>query len=40
VNASPGLEGIETTTHVDIAGRMIEWIERQATPGYCLKMGG
>ena len=40
VNASPGLEGIETTTHVDIAGRMIAWIERQATPGYCLKMGG
>ena len=32
VNASPGLEGIETTTHVDIAGRMIAWIERQATP--------
>ncbi len=39
VNASPGLEGIETTTHVDIAGRMIAWIERRATPGYCLKNG-
>ena len=40
VNASPGLEGIETTTGVDIAGKMIAWIERQATPGFCLKMGG
>jgi len=40
VNASPGLEGVETTTGVDIAGKMIAWIERQATPGFCLKMGG
>jgi ribosomal protein S6--L-glutamate ligase len=40
VNASPGLEGIETTTGVDIAGKMIAWIERQATPEFCLKMGG
>ena len=31
---------IETTTGVDIAGKMIAWIERQATPGFCLKMGG
>lgn len=28
VNASPGLEGIETTTRVDIAGRIIDMIER------------
>ena len=28
VNASPGLEGIETTTGVDIAGKIIEYIER------------
>jgi len=40
VNASPGLEGIEKTTGVDIAGKMISWIERHATPGYCLKTGG
>ena len=40
VNASPGLEGIEKTTGIDIAGRMIQWIERQATPGFCLKTGG
>jgi ribosomal protein S6--L-glutamate ligase len=29
VNASPGLEGIETTTGVDVAGKMIEAIERK-----------
>jgi len=40
VNASPGLEGIEKATGVDIAGRMIAWIEQQATPGFCLKTGG
>jgi len=40
VNASPGLEGIEKTSGVDIATLMIEWIERQAHPGYCLKTGG
>lgn len=28
VNASPGLEGIETTTGVDIAGKIIQLIER------------
>lgn len=30
VNASPGLEGIETTTKVDIAGKIIELCERNA----------
>ena len=40
VNASPGLEGIEKTTGIDIAGRMIQWVERQARPDFCLKMGG
>ncbi len=28
VNASPGLEGIETATGLDIAGMMIEYIEQ------------
>ncbi len=28
VNASPGLEGIETTTGVDVAGAIIEFLER------------
>jgi ribosomal protein S6--L-glutamate ligase len=27
VNASPGLEGIETTTKIDIAGAIIENVE-------------
>lgn len=40
VNASPGLEGIEKTSGVDIATLMIEWIEQQAQPGFCLKIGG
>ncbi|MEL7020852.1 MAG: 30S ribosomal protein S6--L-glutamate ligase, partial [Bacteroidota bacterium] len=29
VNASPGLEGIETYTGVDIAGKIIEMVERR-----------
>ncbi len=33
VNASPGLEGIETTTKVDIAGKIISFIERQVAAG-------
>jgi ribosomal protein S6--L-glutamate ligase len=31
VNASPGLEGIETTTGVDIAGKIINFIERSVS---------
>jgi len=33
VNSSPGLEGIETSTHVDVAGKVIEFIEKNARPG-------
>ncbi len=33
VNASPGLEGIETTTGVDVAGEIIEYIESHAVEG-------
>jgi ribosomal protein S6--L-glutamate ligase len=33
VNASPGLEGIEDATKKDVAGRMIEHLERQAEAG-------
>lgn len=29
VNASPGLEGIETTTKVDVAGHIIDYIEKK-----------
>lgn len=31
VNSSPGLEGIETTTGIDIAGEIIKYIERSVT---------
>jgi ribosomal protein S6--L-glutamate ligase len=33
VNSSPGLEGIETATGVDVAGRIIEFIERNWRQG-------
>ncbi len=33
VNSSPGLEGIETATGKDVAGMIIEFIEKQAKPG-------
>ena len=40
VNASPGLEGVETTTGLDIAGMMIEYIEQRGRHGFRLKSGG
>ena len=33
VNSSPGLEGIEQATGVDVAGKIIEFIEGHARPG-------
>ena len=33
VNSSPGLEGIEAATGVDVAGKIIEHIEKNAKPG-------
>ncbi len=33
VNSSPGLEGIEKTTGKDVAGKIIEYIEKNAKPG-------
>lgn len=33
VNSSPGLEGIEKTTNVDVAGRIFEFIEKNARHG-------
>ena len=33
VNSSPGLEGIETVTDVDVAGKVIEFIEKNAAKG-------
>jgi ribosomal protein S6--L-glutamate ligase len=33
VNSSPGLEGVEKATDIDVAGLIIEFIERHATAG-------
>ena len=33
VNSSPGLEGIEKATEKDLAGQIIDFIEKQARPG-------
>ncbi len=33
VNSSPGLEGIETVSGVDIASRIVEFVEKNARPG-------
>jgi len=33
VNSSPGLEGIEQATGIDVASKMIEFIEQNAKPG-------
>ena len=33
VNSSPGLEGVETATGIDVAGKIIEFGEKNAKPG-------
>lgn len=33
VNSSPGLEGIESTTHIDVADKVIEYLEKKAVIG-------
>ncbi|KKJ78188.1 ribosomal protein S6 modification protein [Kiloniella litopenaei] len=33
VNSSPGLEGVEKATGIDIAGKIIEFLEKKAKPG-------
>lgn len=33
VNSSPGLEGIEKSTGIDVAGKIIEFLEKNAKPG-------
>jgi ribosomal protein S6--L-glutamate ligase len=40
VNSSPGLEGIENATGKDIAGSIIEYIEKNAKPGKTKTKGG
>lgn len=39
VNGSPGLEGIETTTGLDLAGQIIEFVETHARPGQTRTRG-
>jgi len=39
VNSSPGLEGIEKATDKDIAGMIIQFIEKQAKPGHTRTRG-
>ena len=33
VNSSPGLEGVEKATDIDVAGKIIEFMERKAALG-------
>lgn len=33
VNSSPGLEGVEAATEVDVAGKIIDYLEKNASPG-------
>jgi ribosomal protein S6--L-glutamate ligase len=39
VNSSPGLEGIETASGLDVAGKVVQFIERTAKPGRTWTMG-
>jgi ribosomal protein S6--L-glutamate ligase len=39
VNSSPGLEGIEGATGMDVASKIIEFIEKNAKPGRTLTRG-
>jgi ribosomal protein S6--L-glutamate ligase len=39
VNSSPGLEGIEKATGKDIAGMVIQFIEKNARPGRTRSRG-
>jgi ribosomal protein S6--L-glutamate ligase len=39
VNSSPGLEGIESASKIDVAGAIVEFIEKHAKPGKQLARG-
>ncbi len=39
INSSPGLEGIENATGIDIASKIIELLEKQAKPGKTKTIG-
>ena len=33
INSSPGLEGVERATQINIAGKIVQFIEKHAKPG-------
>lgn len=39
VNSSPGLKGIEHTTHVDVADKIIDFVEKNAKPNHTRTKG-
>jgi len=39
VNSSPGIEGLEKATGVDVASLMIDFLERNAAPGHTRTKG-
>jgi len=39
VNSSPGLEGVEKATGIDVAGKIIEYLEKNAKPGRTATKG-
>jgi ribosomal protein S6--L-glutamate ligase len=39
VNSSPGLEGIEQSTKVDVASKIVEFLEKNAKPGHTKTKG-
>lgn len=39
VNSSPGLEGVETATEIDVAAKMIEFLEKHAKPNQTRTRG-
>jgi ribosomal protein S6--L-glutamate ligase len=39
VNSSPGLEGIENATGIDVAGRIVEFLEQNASYGQTATKG-
>lgn len=40
VNSSPGLEGVEKATGIDVAGKIIEFLEKNAKPGKTATRSG
>jgi len=39
VNSSPGLEGVEKATGIDVAGKIIDFIEKNAKDGKTRTVG-